>query len=145
MEPATIARGTTALDGMIPSIAAVAVSRKKTRARIVMLAIGGKKERRTQKMNSESNITEISKKPRAGEMEVKTMTDSYVKTPQGWGQTLKLLRREAGMSQATLARLADMAPASVYNIEHIRHGMTVYTLEKILGALGYEIYIRKKQ
>lgn len=66
-------------------------------------------------------------------------------TAQDWGHTLRLLRQEAGVGQAALARLADMAPASVCEIEHGRHGMTVYTLEKILGALGYEIYIRKRQ
>lgn len=66
-------------------------------------------------------------------------------TAQDWGHTLRLLRQEAGLSQPALARLADMAPSSMYEIEAGRHGMTVYTLEKILGALGYEIYIRKRQ
>lgn len=110
-----------------------------------MLAIGGKKERRTQKMNSESNITEISKKPRAGEMEVKTMTDSYVKTPQDWGQTLRLLRREAGMTQAEVSKKAGIVRCHISWIETGRRGTTLATLERILEAEGYELYVRKKQ
>lgn len=84
-------------------------------------------------------------KSRPRVVEVSQMTQAGISSPTDWGQTLKLLRQEAGMSQAALARRADMAPASVCEVEHGRHGMTVYTLEKILEALGYEIYIRKRQ
>jgi transcriptional regulator with XRE-family HTH domain len=66
-------------------------------------------------------------------------------TAQEWGHTLRLLRQEAGMTQKEAAEQAGMKPPHLSDIEAGRHGMTVYTLEQILGALGYEIYIRKRQ
>jgi HTH-type transcriptional regulator/antitoxin HipB len=66
-------------------------------------------------------------------------------TAQDWGQTLRLLRREAGMTQEEVAEQAGVSQPLLSNVEAGKHGMLVSTLERILEVEGYELYVRKRQ
>lgn len=74
------------------------------------------------------------------------MTDEYTPTTaEDWGATLKLLRQEAGLSRGKVAELSGVAAAHLWAIETGKHYSRVDTLELILEAEGYELYVRKKQ
>ena len=58
-----------------------------------------------------------------------------------WSLLLKELRVEAGLTQKNLAIKANMAPRTIAEYENIgaSRQLSIYKVEKILKALGYEI------
>ena len=59
-------------------------------------------------------------------------------TPEDLGPLLLQLRNEKAISLRKLARLADMAPASLSAIENGQSSPTLATLHKLLKALGQD-------
>jgi transcriptional regulator with XRE-family HTH domain len=58
-----------------------------------------------------------------------------------WSQLLRGLREESGLTQRALAHKTKMPQRTIAeyeNIEAARH-LSIYKVEVILGALGYEI------
>ena len=58
-----------------------------------------------------------------------------------WSKLLKDLRVEAGLTQKNLAIKANMAKRTIAEYENVgaSRQLSIYKVEKILRALGYEI------
>lgn len=61
--------------------------------------------------------------------------------PQNWSVILRELRTQAGISQAELAHRASMSQRTVAEYENINvpRQLSIYKVETILAALGYEL------
>lgn len=55
------------------------------------------------------------------------------------GQEIKRLRKEAGLSQAKLAVLADTDPATLNRVEQGKGNPLLSTLERVAEVLGVEM------
>ena len=56
------------------------------------------------------------------------------------GDVVRALRKDQGLTQSQLARLAGVGRKAVLNIEMTGHGH-ISSLESILGVLGYELEV----
>lgn len=55
------------------------------------------------------------------------------------GRRLSQLRKDRGMKSKELAERAGLTPQSLSRIEHGKHDLAFSTVQKILGAMGYEL------
>ncbi len=55
------------------------------------------------------------------------------------GRRISQLRKSRGMKSKDLAERAGITPQSLSRIEHGKHDIAFSTLQKILGAMGYEL------
>lgn len=60
----------------------------------------------------------------------------------GIGAMVKVLRRQAHMTQGELAELCGLSRASITNIELGNQTLSVQTINAIASALGYEVQVR---
>lgn len=62
-------------------------------------------------------------------------------TQQNWSAILRELRTQAGISQAELAYRASMSQRTVaeYENANVPRQLSIYKVETILAALGYEL------
>ena len=56
-----------------------------------------------------------------------------------WGSLITKLRKEKGVPQRRLAKLADINRNSLSFIESGKQPPTIYVVERLLGCLGYEL------
>ncbi len=56
-----------------------------------------------------------------------------------WGSLITKLRKEKGVPQRRLAKLADINRNSLSFIESGKQHPTIYVVERLLGCLGYEL------
>lgn len=61
------------------------------------------------------------------------------------GYLIKEFREEAGLNRRQLSILSGVPYSTIRKIEECNCSATVATLEKILGALGYEIIFMKNE
>ena len=64
------------------------------------------------------------------------MTDN---TNFHWGNLIREIRKEKGISIKQLSELAGVATTTISGIERKGHNTSIQVLEKILFALGYEL------
>lgn len=66
---------------------------------------------------------------------------SYVgmRSPKRIGRSLRDARRAAGLTQADVARAAEVSREAVSVLENGRRSIRVETLNAVLSALGYEL------
>lgn len=66
---------------------------------------------------------------------------SYVgmRSPKRIGRSLRDARRAAGLTQAEVARAAEVSREAVSVLENGRRSARVETLNAVLSALGYEL------
>lgn len=57
---------------------------------------------------------------------------------------IKTLRKEKGMKQLALAMESGVNRATISAIERGKYHVSLYTLERILDALGYKLKVVKK-
>jgi len=57
---------------------------------------------------------------------------------------IKTLRKEKGMKQLALAMESGVNRATISAIESGKYHVSLYTLERILDALGYKLKVVKK-
>ena len=62
-----------------------------------------------------------------------------------YGEILCRMRLEKGMTQETLAQLADVSRNAIANYETNRSVPNTDRFEAILDVLGYELVIRRKR
>jgi len=62
-----------------------------------------------------------------------------------YGEILCRMRLEKGMTQETLAQLADVSRHAIANYETNRSVPNTDRFEAILDVLGYELIIRRKR
>lgn len=55
------------------------------------------------------------------------------------GRRISQLRKDRGMKSKELAERAGITPQSLSRIEHGKHDLAFSTVQKILGAMGYEL------
>jgi len=55
------------------------------------------------------------------------------------GRRLGQLRKARGLKSKELAERAGITPQSLSRIEHGKHDLAFSTLQKLLGAMGYEL------
>lgn len=60
----------------------------------------------------------------------------------GIGQMLRVLRKQARMTQAQVAKLAGLERTSIVNIEAGNQVLTVKTINAIAAATGHEVRVR---
>lgn len=58
------------------------------------------------------------------------------------GSTIKTIRNRRGWSQKKLAEKACMSPATIVGYEKEHYEPSVRNFEKILNAMGYELYAK---
>ena len=59
------------------------------------------------------------------------------------GKQVRKIRLDAGLSQAKLAKLAEVCIHTIWAIEGAHQAVSTRTLENILTALGYVMIIQK--
>lgn len=59
-------------------------------------------------------------------------------------KTIKDLRKLRHFTQRELADRAMISRQTVWNVEQENHGTTVYTFERLLNAMGFELEIVPK-
>ena len=60
------------------------------------------------------------------------------------GQTIKNRRKELGITQATLAELANVSKNTVYKLERGQANLSIKILSQIVEVLGLEILVEVK-
>jgi len=58
---------------------------------------------------------------------------------QKFGENMKKIRLEKGMSQGDICRSVDLDRAYVSNVENGKQNLTISTMEKVAKALGVSI------
>jgi len=61
------------------------------------------------------------------------------------GNTIKLRRKELGISQSVLAELAEVSKNTIYKLERGISNPTLDIIEKIINILGMELNISVKK
>lgn len=54
-------------------------------------------------------------------------------------------RRFRHLTQRQLADRSGVSRQTIWNVERDNNNTTLYTFEKLLEAMGFEVYIREKQ
>ncbi|HED37970.1 MAG TPA: XRE family transcriptional regulator [Ignavibacteria bacterium] len=65
-------------------------------------------------------------------------------TAQRFGENMKKIRLEKGMSQGDICRALGLDRAYISNIENGKQNLTISTMEKVAKALGVNIDILLK-
>lgn len=60
-------------------------------------------------------------------------------TAQKFGENMKKIRLEKGMSQGDICRALGLDRAYISNVENGKQNLTISTMEKVAGALGVNI------
>lgn len=65
-------------------------------------------------------------------------------TAQKFGDNMKKIRLEKGMSQGDICRALELDRAYISNVENGKQNLTISTMEKVAKALGVDIDILLK-
>lgn len=60
-------------------------------------------------------------------------------TAKKFGDNMKKIRGEKGMSQGDICRALDLDRSYISNVENGKQNLTISTMEKVAGALGVSI------
>lgn len=61
------------------------------------------------------------------------------------GTIIKCLRKSKGLSQKKLAELSGVSETTIILLESRKNGPTLYTAALLFDALGYELFLKKKE
>lgn len=61
-----------------------------------------------------------------------------------FGTWLKTTRKLKGINQRKLSRMTNISPGTICNYEHGKFEPSLYTMNQITEALGYELVIRER-
>ena len=69
----------------------------------------------------------------------------FAANPESFGQAIRALRLDRGLTQAELAEACVLRPATVSAAENGSPGTRAETIFRLLGALDREMYLRDRQ
>ena len=69
----------------------------------------------------------------------------FAANPESFGQAIRALRLDRGLTQAELAEACVLRPATVSAAENGSPGTRAETIFRLLGALGREMHLRDRQ
>ena len=69
----------------------------------------------------------------------------FAANPEAFGQVIRALRLDRGLTQAELAEACVLRPATVSAAENGSPGTRAETIFRLLGALDREMYFRDRQ
>jgi transcriptional regulator with XRE-family HTH domain len=61
-----------------------------------------------------------------------------------FGTWLKTTRKSKGINQRKLSRMTNISQGTICNYEHGKYEPSLYTMNQITHALGYELVIRER-
>ena len=69
----------------------------------------------------------------------------FAANPESFGQVIRALRLERGLTQAELAEACVLRPATVSAVENGSPGTRAETIFRLLGALDYRMHLRDRR